>query len=368
MNFMTTRVATLALAMAVMAGSQAALTPYSQDFETLDIASPTALSGNGWLVFGNVFDSGDNYLYGYGPFAAPNGTGGFSSIATGEGGAEQGQQYLNVFSDYLNGDHGFGNKIEANVFQEQVIASGDLGSTYQFAFDYKASSQNGPSGQTRTMAFIKVLDPNSGYALVAFPVVETTTASTSNWARGVINITIGSGWTGHILQFGFLSNATLYQPSGVYYDNITFSSAQKTISGTINLASYVGNPSSRAITFELVDGSNTTVQTQTLNLDGSNGYSFPTSVANGNYDVYVKGTTWLRKKIASVAVGSGGATVSTTLDYNGDLDNNNVIDSDDFDILVANFGGSGAGDVDGSGNTDSDDFDILVANFGLGGD
>ncbi len=146
------------------------------------------------------------------------------------------------------------------------------------------------------------------------------------------------------------------------------SGAEKTISGTINLASYVGNPSARAITFEVVDGSNTTVQTETLNLDGSNGYSFSTSVADGSYDVFVKGTTWLRKKVASVSVTSTGATVSTTLDYNGDLDNNNVIDSDDFDILVADFGGNGPGDVDGSGTTDSDDFDILVANFGLGGD
>lgn len=137
--------------------------------------------------------------------------GGFSAIATGEGGAAQGLQYLNTYSDYNNRDHALGRVIEANVFQEQVISAGDLG-----------TSQFGPGGQTRTMAFFKVLDPSANYALVAFPTLETTSASTTDWASGALNITIDNAWSGHILQFGFLSTATLDQPSGVFYDNINF--------------------------------------------------------------------------------------------------------------------------------------------------
>lgn len=221
MNLNFARLATLALATAMSAVSLGALTPYSQNFEGMNIASPSALADDGWLVYGNVFEGG-NWLYGYGPFAAPNGGGGFSAVATGEGGAAQGQQYLNAYSDYNNGDHALGRIIEANVFQERTISAGDLGSSYNFTFDYKASSQSGPGGQTRTMAFIKVLNPGAGYAMVAFPTLETTAASTTDWAPGALNITIDNAWSGHILQFGFLSTATLYEPSGVYYDNINF--------------------------------------------------------------------------------------------------------------------------------------------------
>ena len=54
---------------------------------------------------------------------------------------------------------------------------------------------------------------------------------------------------------------------------------------------------------------------------------------------------------------------------NGDVNNDNRVDSDDFDQIVANFGASGTwADLDGSGSVDSDDFDILVLNFGGEGD
>ncbi len=199
------------------------LTSYSQNFESMTISDGGALASDGWLVYGNVFDPSNNYLYGYGSFPAPNGTGGFSSVATGEGGPEQGLQYINIFSDYNNGDHGNGNRIEANVFREQAIGAGDLGTTFRFTFDYKASSMNGPGGATTTFAFIKVLNPGAGYATVANPTHETTQAPTDSWILGSsIDITIDSGWSGHILQYGFVSNATRYEPSGVYYDNLSF--------------------------------------------------------------------------------------------------------------------------------------------------
>jgi hypothetical protein len=221
------RLVALAAGVACAVSAVADLTPYSQDFEGLAIGDTGALAADGWLVFGNVFDSTHtNYLYGYGTFGAPNDGAAFCQIATGEGGAPQGTQYLNVFSDYNNGDHANGNIIEANVFQEQTIGAGDLGKNFSFVFDYKASSGFGPGGATTTFAFIKVLDPGNGYALVAFPTIETTAASTTDWVNGAtINIAIDSGWQGHLLQFGFLSNATHYEPSGVYYDNIGFAEA-----------------------------------------------------------------------------------------------------------------------------------------------
>lgn len=217
------RRAAILLAASLATSAFADLTPYSQDFEGMTISDGAALSSDGWLVFGNVFDPGGNYLYGYGTFPAPNGTGAFSSVATGEGGPEQGVQYLNVFSDYNNGDHANGNTIESNVFQERVVGAGDLGTVYDFTFDYKASFTSGPGGNTTTFAFIKVLNPAAGFALVNFQTLETTTASTTDWVNGAtITVNVDPGWENHILQFGFLSNATNYEPSGVYYDNVSF--------------------------------------------------------------------------------------------------------------------------------------------------
>ncbi len=207
----------------VAAASQAVLVNYSQNFESMTFADGNALGSNGWKVFGNVFNGSGGYLYGYGVFNAPNNAGGFCGLATGEGGVAQGNQYLNTFSDYNNGDHGNTDRIlEANIFQEQVIGSSDLGNTYNFTFNYKASSQYGPSGATTTQAFFKVLNPNAGYATVAYPQLNTTSASGSVWANGQLSITIDPSWTGHILQFGFQNTARNYQPSGVYYDNINF--------------------------------------------------------------------------------------------------------------------------------------------------
>ncbi|MFO7609434.1 MAG: hypothetical protein R6X35_09605, partial [Candidatus Krumholzibacteriia bacterium] len=48
------------------AAAQAALVEYTQDFENLVQTDPTALSGDGWLVFGNVYTPTLIYIYGYG--------------------------------------------------------------------------------------------------------------------------------------------------------------------------------------------------------------------------------------------------------------------------------------------------------------
>lgn len=216
----TTIAISAALATAAMASAD--LTPYSQDFEAMNATDPAALTNDGWKVFANVFDGGGNYLYGYGPFDAPNGTGAFCDVASGGGGANQGSQYLNVFSDYNNGDHGIGNLIESNTFQEQTIGAADAGSTWEFEFDYRNAGEFGPGGSASTLAFIKVLDPDTGFQLLAFPTIDTTN-STETWTENAkISITIDAAWAGDILQFGFANTATNYDPTGIYYDNVSF--------------------------------------------------------------------------------------------------------------------------------------------------
>lgn len=206
--------------LAPVATTSAALSTYSQNFEGLAALDPGALGADGWLVFGNVFAPGGGYLYGYGVFPAPNAGNAFSNIATGEGGPGQGAQQLVIFSDYNNGDHANGNLIEANVFQERTIGAGDVGTTWSFQFDAKLGNLVSP---TSALAFIKTLDPGAGFATTNFLTLDTTNIP-NTWNSYAINFTITPNLVGQLLQFGFNSTATNYAGSGVFYDNINFSS------------------------------------------------------------------------------------------------------------------------------------------------
>jgi len=195
-----------------------ALTPYSQDFEGLVQADTGALGADGWLIFANVFNSTGSYLYGYGVFPAPNDGGGFCQIAIGEGGGAQGDQQLNVFSDYNNVDHGVGNLIESNTFQEQPIGAGDVGQVWTFDFDAKLANLE---GATTAAAFIKTLDPGAGYAMTNF-ITQETTLLPATWTSHQLAITIDASLVGQILQIGFTNTASNYEGSGVFYDNVVF--------------------------------------------------------------------------------------------------------------------------------------------------
>ena len=209
----------VAFLVVMIPASSFALVPYSQDFEGLDQANTAALADDGWLVFGNVFDGDGNYLYGYGVFPAPNDGGGFCAIAAGEGGADQGAQQLAVFSDYNNTDHANGFLIEANVFQEQMIEDGDVSDNWVFTFDAKCGNIE---GQTTALAFIKTLDPNNGFQTTNFVTVDMTSIP-DTWGTYSVSLIIDGGLVGQILQIGFASTATLYEGSGIFYDNIDWS-------------------------------------------------------------------------------------------------------------------------------------------------
>lgn len=208
-----------------------ALSPYAQSFDGLNKNLHNALSGNGWLVFGNVYDpTGIVFIRGYGTFPAPNSTmsPAFCNIATGEGGTPQGTQQLNVFSDYENSvDHVAGNRIESLVFQEQTISSGDVGTRWVLLFDAKRGNL---AGSSTASAFIKTLDPSGGYATTSFTQREMTSIPTT-WGTYWLAITIDAGMVGQLLQFGFLNWASNYEGSGVFYDNVSWA-----INNTLDVA------------------------------------------------------------------------------------------------------------------------------------
>lgn len=201
------------------AAGHADLAPYSQNFDGLVQNDPGALGNDGWKIFGNVFSPDrSTYYYGYGPFPAPNNAGGFCGIALGEGGPSQGTQQLVVYSDYNNGDHANGNQIEANTFQEQTIGAADVGRRATFTFDAKMGNLASP---TTALAFIKTLDPNNNYALTNFVQVDMTSIP-QTWGTYSITLDIDAGLVGQILQIGFANTATNYVGSGIFYDNVAF--------------------------------------------------------------------------------------------------------------------------------------------------
>jgi len=207
-----------ALLISLLPAAGLALAPYAQDFEALVQSDTGALADDGWLVYGNVFTAGGTYLYGYGPFPAPNTGAAFCAVAAGEGGTEQGAQQLVVFSDYNNTDHALGRLIESNVFQEQVVAAGDVDLVWRFAFQAKRGNI---AGASTALAFIKTLDPSNGYALTNFLTVDMTAIPTS-WGGYSLTISIDPDLVGQILQIGFANNATNYVGSGIFYDNIVW--------------------------------------------------------------------------------------------------------------------------------------------------
>ena len=194
---------------------------YAQDFESLDPAATDALSADGWLYFGNVYNSEGGFKFGFGPFAAPTTSGQISRIATGEGGAEQGAQQLVVFSNYdccQPGEGHFGTDlVETIVFQEiNPIPPDFIGRTLTFTFDAKRGNIE---GATTAQAFIKTLDPNAGFATTNNVVLDTTSLP-ADWATYTVVLNLSDpALQGQILQFGFQTVARNFEGAGNFYDN-----------------------------------------------------------------------------------------------------------------------------------------------------
>jgi hypothetical protein len=198
---------------------------YEQDFELLDPAAADALSNDGWLYFGNVFDGTGAFKFDFGPFPAPTISGQVSAIATGEGGPDQGAQQLVVFSDYhcCQPDEGHRNGtdlVETIVFQEiNPIRADFIGKTFEFRFDAKRGNIE---GATTAQAFIRTQDPNAGFATTNNVVFDTTNLP-DDWGRYSIGLDLTDPLLeGQTLHFGFSTIASDFEGAGNFYDNAAF--------------------------------------------------------------------------------------------------------------------------------------------------
>ena len=215
--------AALLLCLAPAVG-QAALTPYLGTFEGFgigEIGVPNSLSNDGWLVYGNVFN-GTTWLYGYGPYPAPNDGAAFCAVVTGEGGELQGANQLSVYSDYNNQTaHTAGYLVEANVYHEQKVAVADVGNTWTLQLDAKHGDWSAALYNPTAAAFIKTINPSAGYAMTNFIKADMTTAP-DTWNTYTISITVDAALVGQLMQFGFMNTATHNDPSVIFYDNVVW--------------------------------------------------------------------------------------------------------------------------------------------------
>jgi hypothetical protein len=116
-------------------------------------------------------------------------------------------------------------RVTSLVFQEPFtlgnpISADDVGKTLEFSFDAKRGNINDPTGSSTALAFIQTVDPNAGFAQTNFVSVDMTNLPAGTWDRNSISLTIDAGLVGQYLEFGFLSTASNFEPSGVFYDNI----------------------------------------------------------------------------------------------------------------------------------------------------
>ncbi len=147
------------------------------------------------------------------------------------------------------------------------------------------------------------------------------------------------------------------------------------ISGNIAFSDLSGSaPTVRQATIILKEGAGTVLDTRVVTTDSSGNYSFITTV-RGTVNVFVDAKHYLVKASnAGMNSGIANSGVNAVL-INGDINDDNFVGFDDFDILSGAFGSSDTdpGYVAGADLNEDlfcgfDDFDILSANFGTGGD
>lgn len=220
----------LLLAGLVPGQSQAALTSYVQDFESLDRTNPSALADDGWLLFAaGINGSGSFGNFGAGPFTAPNNIAAPSisviSDLTSGGSPPAGNQGLVFFSDYgsgLHGDPADPRDLVLSLFQERTIAADDIGNSVTFSWLADGNAAP-PTGDAITEAFLLTLDPTAGFAATNNLAFNTTLTADGALAANSLTLALNDpALVGQILQFGFRNTASDFEGSAVDYDNVSF--------------------------------------------------------------------------------------------------------------------------------------------------
>jgi hypothetical protein len=209
-------------ALAVSSGANAAITAFSDDFQSY---TPTSTFAPSWVAFSDNGGFPGGYF-----IPAPSTNGPQISSLADDG---NGNQYLNFYANYDNlnvHNRATCNPCSPNlqesisIFHEMSFTSADTigGDTWLLDFDY-ASNPAGPvTGNTQVSAFIRVFDP-------VFNLLEEQTFDTASalatFQSGQLSLTLDPNWSNGVVQIGFNNLVGNYDGSGRFYDNVNFAQA-----------------------------------------------------------------------------------------------------------------------------------------------
>ncbi|MFV9616678.1 MAG: VPLPA-CTERM sorting domain-containing protein [Gammaproteobacteria bacterium] len=229
-NFCKNSLTVLALATAIAYApvSSAALSSYSQNWESYAGTWNTdaaAISADGYVIGNiNVSTGGAWFDNVAAPNNAADGLNGYSSLVSGEGGTAQGDVQLSIFSDY-NSWSPFttpGTTLQTFTYRDNgTIGADDVGKTYRFSFDGKDGGVTADPA-SEAWGFVKVLKQSDGSYFELVNNTFDSTTFTTDWSGGFAEFTVDAGMVGELVQFGFANQATDWGPSGVFYDNLSF--------------------------------------------------------------------------------------------------------------------------------------------------
>ena len=147
-----------------------------------------------------------------------------------------------------------------------------------------------------------------------------------------------------------------------------FNQPMATVTGTyIDAALTAALMAGKTVDVVVKSGANT-VQTNAYTLD-ADGKFVITGLSAGTYDVYAKGSHWVRSKTAGVVVPDEGDVALNIAPVNGDADGDNQVNLFDIVVLDQNFNTANPmADLDCSGSVNLFDYVVIDQNFGAVGE
>lgn len=164
-------------------------------------------------------------------------------------------------------------------------------------------------------------------------------------------------------------------PGGGTSSALNFNVSKTTVSGTVTLGDYPDATGVDVVMEIRPVGSTTPILTKTITLSNASGsYSTQVDIAPGTYDVAFKPSHWLRSIAHSTTFASAAVSASVSV-INGDVDGNNLINTDDylayslaFDTVLGDPGFLPGADLNGDLMVTTDDYLIFSANFDIAGE
>ena len=214
-RFLLQSLVAVGLALTVQACATAQIMSFNQDFDAVTPGG-SALSDLGFQFFSD--NAGLGSYNGDAPGDGPQ----ISSLAD-DG---TGNQFINFFANYDNTpvhtNPALRESISLFVSQDFTAADAALEETFAFDFDFAANADAllDPTTDVVVGAFIRVFDPN--FNLLAEQTFDTFTTDTA-FTSGQLSQALSADFTdGGVLQFGFNNTVGNFDPSGVFYDNVSF--------------------------------------------------------------------------------------------------------------------------------------------------